>query len=638
MMKARPRFWLWMSAAPLAAGMVGCTGAPPEAGEPAAHVMALDSVSLNSLSTNLTNSRLAADDQLGRFSKVPPSPVELAARPDTGNKGTLLMVRFAGDGRLDKTVTLEPDKVPLVFRDDGTNGDERDGDGVFTARTELAWETVVREHKRLQDYLKSTGERTAPQFKGRQLIAQRTLPSATSRPLTGALVFPMGFLSGVDSARSLMVTDLRVVENPARTYNPCTGAGTPNGKWTFGYLMRAMAGAGNPSTFARTWLEHWLADQTVNTFVTPARPTVQQILDSWPKTATGALDLNRAPFKLLAIVNRIDLAGNAGYTPSGEAEGRFVFQWMNPVTCTDDAAVPLLVILEYGVPNTNSCEDLRLWAWQWKILKLFPVGSAPYNAALESLTERWAAANAEPANPNGSALNQLRTNDFKLEPLPPIVKRWELREFRIQPAGQFAQVTVINTPDDATFNEQGTGAGSPPGARRFELGNWINANAADILQGAHSVPLLFPFAPGGAFRSGGITSRPTDFWSAPNIVPFGGSSASEVRHNFSLNTCDGCHTRETATSFTHVKAVSAWNQQAPLSGFLTGNTVVDPLDASISRNFNDLDRRKQVLNDFAFAFCGPFFSGTGALVNLPEREEPVMPFPPMAFRPVNGAH
>lgn len=635
--RALTRGW-WLFGVAFAGGLTSlassCSGIPDDASEVelAPHTMALTA-----------EASAKAGDQLAEFSRNPPAPVELAAKPDSDgkSKGTLLLARFAPDKRLGRTVTLRPDKSDLVFRDDGEDGDEKADDGVFTARTQLDWNSVQREHKKLMEYLAKEGDKGGPKFSGRQLSSQMSR-LATSAPFarsaSSALVFPIGFLSGVDAARSLMVTDLKVVEDPSRTYNPCTGVGNSNGKWTFGYLMKAMAGAGNPSTFVRTWLEHWLADQTVNTFVTLARPTVQSILDSWPKLPDGQLNLNRAPFKLLAIVNRIDLAGNPGYVPSGEAEGRFVFQWMDPTTCTEVATAPLLVILEYGVPGTDSCEDLRLWAWAWKALKLFPVGSGLYNAALQVLTEHWAKANAAPGNPNGSALNQLRTNDFKLEPLAPTVKRWELREFRIQATGQFAQTTVINTPDDATFNEQGTGPGSLPGARRFELGDWINANAADVVEDAHSVPLLFPFAPGGAFRSGGITSRPTDFWSAPNIVGIPGFTASDVRHHFSLNTCDGCHTRETGTNFTHVKAVSAWNQQAPLSGFLTGISVVDPLDPAVSRTFNDLDRRKQVLNDFAFSFCGPFYDLAGRAISLPEREEPVMPFPPLAYEPLRGAH
>jgi hypothetical protein len=47
--------------------------------------------------------------------------------------------------------------------------------------------------------------------------------------------------------------------------------------------------------------QHWLTDQTVNGFTVSARPLIQQVLlDVWPKTSTGDLDLDQSPLRLQA--------------------------------------------------------------------------------------------------------------------------------------------------------------------------------------------------------------------------------------------------------------------------------------------------------------------------------------------------
>lgn len=47
--------------------------------------------------------------------------------------------------------------------------------------------------------------------------------------------------ANIDPKRELMITDLSVVNDPARTFDVCSNAGTPMGIWTFGHLMSEMA-------------------------------------------------------------------------------------------------------------------------------------------------------------------------------------------------------------------------------------------------------------------------------------------------------------------------------------------------------------------------------------------------------------
>ncbi len=115
-----------------------------------------------------------------------------------------------------------------------------------------------------------------------------------------------------------------------------------------------------------------------------------------------------------------------------------------------------------------------------------------------------------------------------------------------------------------------------------------------------------------------------DFWTATGI------SSNEVRHKFSLNTCNGCHGRETRTLFTHVKE-GAFGTPVGLSGFLTGTTVEDPVDPSTSRTFGDLARRAVVLDRLANSACGDFTLVRGSIAQI-------QPLPPLGFVPTLGPH
>lgn len=70
---------------------------------------------------------------------------------------------------------------------------------------------------------------------------------------------------GIDAHKQLMITDLRVVEDPIRT-NPANG---PRAVWTFKYLMENIAGTNDPALFTMRWLQLWERDQHINGHVAP---------------------------------------------------------------------------------------------------------------------------------------------------------------------------------------------------------------------------------------------------------------------------------------------------------------------------------------------------------------------------------
>jgi len=364
--------------------------------------------------------------------------------------------------------------------------------------------------------------------------------------------------------RELMITDLSVVESEH------TESG---GHWTFEHLITQMMPQEFPteiekSEFVLNWLNHWMSSQIINGFNVFSRSGIQGFLiDPWLRASgdTGILDLSLAPFRLLAIVNRIDLAqrsDNGKVLNAGE--GRFVFGVLDQF----GGARSFTVIFEYGLPADTE-EELQAWVDDWHDLSLeqFSDFEDDYNNALVTLTDRFSGKNANPLKPNGSALNQLRTNEIDLG-FP-----WELREFKISSEGNITQVTVANNPDLSL---------------RFTsiLSDFINENTAELLTGNFTLPDTFqgqPFLAGSSLNDGGFSS----------VLNPSGVVSNEARHQISLNTCMGCHGRETNTSFLHIEPRSL-GREASLSGFLRGTTVSDPID-STRRNFSDLNRRKENL-------------------------------------------
>jgi hypothetical protein len=385
--------------------------------------------------------------------------------------------------------------------------------------------------------------------------------------VTYDLVAPTGCF--VFTSRELMITDLSVVEDPIRTTWNGPSSDPRTGAWTFGALMQAMAPSPDQApAMVLKLLQTWLTDQQVGGFVVPARPSMQQlVIDPWPKTSTGDLDLTKAPLRLSAIVNRIDVR-NLNQGKAGE--GRFVFSVLDP-----SGFAPFLpgftVIVEYNLPATTDA-DVLTWANRWHALSSHPFPSEEYNAALQALTAQFAGANIAPGQPNGSSLAQLRTNEIALGP------EWELREFHLSPTTGFFQEAGDALTPDLSLN------GTPT------LADFVNQNAATILTQLHTVPPTFENQP---FQAGS-SLNPLTFWSAPGIKD------NNARQLFSLNTCNGCHGPETGTTFLHI-APRFPGQVTQLSGFLTGITVQDPV-TGVPRTFGDLAARKQGLTQLV---CTP---------------------------------
>ncbi len=347
-----------------------------------------------------------------------------------------------------------------------------------------------------------------------------------------------------------IIRDLSVVNDAILTKN-C-------GPLTFCFAVTQMAGANDPSTFVEKWLQTWQTSQVVNGFSLGTRST-SSLLSNWPKVG-GKLDLTKAPFRLLAVINRNDLREGTT-SPTNAGQGRLVFGVLSPSPVGGPESwfdQSFVVIFEYGqlfAPKLN----YKKWFKRWHALSTLTLGSEQYNARLAKVTRLFTAKGFK-GRPNKSALFQIRTNEIALS------SPWELREFNIGTDGFLKNVTVKQTPS-FTLNNSSL------------LTNYISANQAAILAETHVVPEQFS---GQNFLGGTapVMSTFSNQWQAAGMTP-------AVMQKFSLNTCNGCHGGATQTSFLHVNN-RPFERMAELSGFFTGINSVDPVTGA---KFHDIRRR-----------------------------------------------
>lgn len=559
---------------------------------------------------------------LGTMPEIESAFLQRLAQPaHDGN--SRLAVRFA-EGAVPRSFS---NSVPIFLHnrlsflnDRGQFPDATANDGVFSMVLDVNTNDIQAANTRLSQ-MPATRQFTR-QFIDRQVrgtnIPLTAFPlsnflAGTSIPLLNTNLFgkikvncPAGSPLAYDWRKTLMITHLSVVQDNARTWDPCpapAGTGTKMGVWTFGTLMsnicnEAATGV-DPADFTREFMRAWEFDQTINSDVVPARAAIRaQVVNNWLAQSAlnglppGKLDLAIAPFRLCAIVNRVDLRSNTGFTYGGgpsasnpcepvcrAGEARFVF-------CAVDVAngcssLPFLIIFEYCAPG-DTCEEIRAWGAQWAALDGLAFGPA-YNAALQNITTQFTSKNSAPSRPpNKSAINQIRSNEIDILP-------WELREFRLSAhgfdAGFLRETTVVNTPD-------------------FDLNN-LAVIKDFVATPMSSVPKIFQFNP----FLGGTAPAPA-VWNG--LPAASGLAERAAMHKFGLNTCNGCHTTETGTAFTHVGCREFGSfVEAPLSGFLTGiSGVPDPRSPALAGvgpySFADLDRRVIDLDELVNCPCNPF--------------------------------
>lgn len=420
----------------------------------------------------------------------------------------------------------------------------------------------------------------------------------------------------VVTGKELLITDLAVVESEEASYP---------GPWSFGYLIEQSFGKDRAAGIVEAWLDDWL--QGDEDLKIPARPGLAPVVAHWKKQDgydpdEGVWEPNfaNAPFRLLAIVNRMDLSlpfdsltdergevktpavgpgyyGSSVTTEASAGEGRFVFGVI------DENGKPLgtTLILEFALDNGRTQEELVHWAMDWHELGKHNSFDAEYRKALVKLTDRFVKRRSiqgdqgqdEPEDAAPTLL-RIRSNDGAFG------KTREFREFVTRGAGgpsvnAFIRRAGIVVPRrELPPNLRSTLVpGFLPGTPKeifFRKGtrenSWLSralrqsqgqnriltptTARADVLRS----PILNLTLPAVA----DLKDKPT---LGTIVAPVPGNDADyhwdaravgthSLRRAFSMQTCCGCHCGDTGTQFFHI-APREKGKASVLSKYLVGD-------------------------------------------------------------------
>ena len=374
----------------------------------------------------------------------------------------------------------------------------------------------------------------------------------------------------------MWIRNPEILDDPVRTtYAPGNGSA---GAWTFGRLMEHMAGDDDPGQFIEKFFTQFEEDQTINGIMVPKRVNVpesmtSQVIKPWraesSKRGLSGLAPELAPFRLLGIVNRMDLRnGGSNGDPLTAGQGRIVFAALEP----DYSVAPefygptrITVIFEYEL-IADDCNDVLQWAKNWNGLNAHDFADDKYKKQLEKIVRRFSGPTSAPGRPNNNAILSVRTNDGAP------TSDWEWRSFELDSEDEYLKMTTNDlTPDNQWINTQ-------------LLADFLINEEANILMNNYDVPLVYNSA---NFRTPASKGTGTFFFADdPNIN-------NEARHIVSLKACASCHGPETATGNNfHAQSLRPVNTPTVLSGYLTGiANVLDPYDLKTQRSFHEIKRR-----------------------------------------------
>jgi hypothetical protein len=357
----------------------------------------------------------------------------------------------------------------------------------------------------------------------------------------------------IEPLRSIEIVHPLVV-NDARSSN------ATDGPWSFRRLIENMApssGASGTDPFLRGIFESWLTNQFINGEEVFARPNVDPLIlsnnaFSNPNGGSRTFNLANAPFQLIGVASRLDLRST---TSAGE--GRFIFALLTAPP--NPTPTSMTVIVEFALPLKAPLDTPLKWANKWHELDaLDPVAqTAAFNAKLQEITDVFTARNAMPSRPNGSAVNQFRTNEIALN------APWQLREFRINSAGAMLPAPTATSPAHDSVNQS-------QAMRDFITQNPVLNATTDTSFFNLKMPDVF----GTSFFNGGQANQS---FSPGNTGDFGTWSLSATENqdtsvpvdNFGLLTCNGCHTDNKTRADQPFYQVSPFNPGADGTGRLS---------------------------------------------------------------------
>src|SRR5579862_1087041 len=234
------------------------------------------------------------------FILTPPNPAQNKTK-------TTLQVRFeeASAEKLDSQLpfTLGDQRVVLQR--------SADNPAVFSTEVSFDWNAFAREQA--QRKLQALAGAQVPVFEQRRLLrmdemsfvdpAEIRQTMQTHQPLHFSSKVLLSGTLNIEPETELFVTNVSVVEDLGRTFNPCTpiNGGRPQGAWTFGNLMIQLAGShAAADQMVQNWLMEWESSQTVENGIQVAprsgqqgqQDIVHQVISRWTHDTSGNVDVN----------------------------------------------------------------------------------------------------------------------------------------------------------------------------------------------------------------------------------------------------------------------------------------------------------------------------------------------------------
>jgi hypothetical protein len=364
--------------------------------------------------------------------------------------------------------------------------------------------------------------------------------------------------------------------------------------------------------------------------VATIRNTFQErILTPW---ATSDQD---GPFRLLAVVNRLDLAGDDDTRGGGElagnerrwfGEGRLVFGLNQDLDA--NTPYPMTLIMEYRLPalkettvgnNTTYEVDTSFdyeagpagnaawrngrarWATIWRELSRYDHTDANYKALLLKIAKLFATGDNHLALRTGEKVYNTATGAFANE--------FEYREFYLNEQWNLSTRKLRREPilcsqgSETLKNRIQDEWNSPAGDLHFTamLGDrkMEDEEAIELSNicgnGLYDPPDGLPY--GQDLKSGGFGLRAkfTRFnsgtlWTISNV-------SEAKRHSTATASCSGCHSTETGNSTVFHIGPRLAGEDAQISAFLTGPVMVNPNGTQYT--LDEMASRKTKLTNFA---------------------------------------
>jgi len=332
-------------------------------------------------------------------------------------------------------------------------------------------------------------------------------------------------------------------------------------EWNFGDLLKELSAKVDEEEigeFIGSWLDEFEEGKEIPTggFTNPVRD-VSALRRGWSQSPGGQLSFTNAPFRLVGVVNRLDLTRFEDNDPAKNVEqlgeGRLVYQWV-----PDQQGGPFprsfTLIAEFTLPELGGLgKDASVLKWAERWHDLGALNGDDYLRHLNGIVEDFA---------KRGNLNQLRTNEIEFSP------HWELREFKFDAAGKLVLVPPAQTPHHSFSGTE-------------ELGGWILDNSEGLIDDTRIISAREDLGNGPEKYLGStsemVGNSPDFRWSlnSTGMSPEQSTTAREAFSRFALNTCSGCHGGHGGSPFfQHMRLEQVSPSRTRVSDFLTGDFLV----------------------------------------------------------------